>query len=68
MSELFNINLHYLFVHMLVHNKHLLFNMRSMVIKVIIILQMRTEILMLLEAAGYFETSVPFYEITQRYM
>ena len=38
MSEYFNINLHYLFVHMLAHNKHLLFNMLGMNIKVIIIL------------------------------
>ena len=30
----FNINLQYLFVHMLVYNKHLLFNMHGMNIKV----------------------------------
>jgi hypothetical protein len=30
----FNINLHHLFVHMLVYNKHLLFNMHDMNIKV----------------------------------
>ena len=34
MLEQFNINLQYLFVHMLVYNKHLLFNMRGMNIKV----------------------------------
>jgi len=30
----FNVNLHYLFVHMLVYSKHLLFNMHGMNIKV----------------------------------
>jgi len=35
MSEQFNVNLQYLFVHMLVYNKHLLFNMNGMNIKVI---------------------------------
>jgi len=34
MSELFNINLHYLFVHMLVNKKHLLYNMHGMNVKV----------------------------------
>jgi len=33
MSEQFNVNLHYLFVRMLVYNKHLLFNMHGMNIK-----------------------------------
>jgi len=34
MSGEFNINLHYLFVHMMVHNKHLSFNMHGKNIKV----------------------------------
>jgi len=37
MLEQFNINLHYLFVHLLVYNKHLVFNMHGINIKIVIL-------------------------------